>query len=195
VINGDGNLNTAWLTFGEGGVSNEDAVTTYTYGIDIIKTDSQNTLIDGAQFKIYDAATGGNEVVVVPYAHDEDGNVTVYRRAHAGEEGVSIVVKGGKVRVVGFDNGTYYLEETVSPVGYNKLNGRVAFTIADGNLDAIFNDGIFSSGSGVQVVNKTGTMLPETGGIGTTLFYIFGGLMFAGAVVLLVTRRRMSSWA
>lgn len=71
----------------------------------------------------------------------------------------------------------------------------MAFTISDANLDAIFNEGIFSSGSGVQVVNKSGTMLPETGGVGTTLFYIVGGLLFVGAVVLLVTRRRMNSWA
>ena len=62
VINGAGNPNTAWLSFGEGNKSNEDSVVTYTYGIDIVKTDSQNTLIDGAEFKIYDAVTGGSEV-------------------------------------------------------------------------------------------------------------------------------------
>ena len=42
------------------------------------------------------------------------------------------------------------------------------------------------------VVNKSGTVLPETGGIGTTLFYVFGGLLFVGAAVLLVTKKRMS---
>ncbi|MBQ4089205.1 MAG: LPXTG cell wall anchor domain-containing protein, partial [Clostridia bacterium] len=47
-------------------------------------------------------------------------------------------------------------------------------------------------GSGVHVVNKSGTMLPETGGIGTTLFYVIGGVLVAAAVVLLVTRKRMS---
>ena len=187
VIAGSGNINTAWLTFGEGHKSNEDSVTTYTYGIDIVKTDSQNTLIDGAQFKIYDAATGGNEVAVVLM----DDNVT-YRRARADETGVAIVVKDGKVRVVGFDNGTYYLEETEAPDGYNKLSARQKFIISDSNLDATFNGEIYSTGSGVHVVNKTGSMLPETGGMGTVLFITLGAIVVLGAGVLLVTKKRMS---
>ena len=187
VIAGSGNVNTAWLSFGEGHESNKDSVTTYTYGIDIVKTDSQNTLIDGAQFKIYDAANGGSEVAVVLM----DDGVT-YRRARADEIGIAIVVKDGKVRVVGFDNGTYYLEETEAPDGYNKLTARQKFIISDSNLDATFNGEIYSTGSGVHVTNKTGTMLPETGGMGTVLFVTFGTIVVLGAGVLLVTKKRMS---
>lgn len=187
VINGAGNVNTAWLTFGEGNKSNEDSVITYTYGIDIIKTDSQNTLINGAEFKIYDAATGGTEMHVVLM----DDGVT-YRRARADETGVAIVVKNGKVRVVGLDNGTYYLEETEAPDGYNKLTARQKFIISDGNLDATFNGEIYSSGSGVHVVNKTGSMLPETGGLGTLLFTVLGGGAVLSSGVVLVTKKRMS---
>ena len=187
VIAGDGNVNTAWLTFGEGHESNEDSVVTYTYGIDIIKTNSQNTLIDGAKFKIYDAAENGNEVTVVLM----DDGVT-YRRARADETGAEIVVKNGEVRVVGFDNGTYYLEETVAPDGYNKLTARQKFIISDANLDATFNGEIYSTGSGVHVVNKTGSMLPETGGLGTLLFTVLGGTAALGTGVVLVTKKRVS---
>lgn len=187
AIAGEGNVNAAWLTFGEVHQSNKDSVTTYTYGVDIIKTDSQNKLIDGAEFKIYDAATDGNEVAVVLM----DDGVT-YRRARADETGISIVVKDGKVRVVGFDNGTYYLEETVNPAGYNKLTARQKFIISDSNLDATFNGDIYSTGSGVHVVNKSGTMLPETGGMGTALFITIGAIVVLGAGVLLVTKKRMS---
>ena len=187
IVASTGNTNESWLDFGEGNHTTHDTTQTYTFGFDLVKTDSQNALIDGAEFKIYDAATEGNEVAVVLM----DDGVT-YRRARTDETGVSIVVKDGKVRVVGFDNGPYYLEETVSPAGYNKLTSRQKFIISDGNLDAIFNDGIFSTGSGVHVVNKTGTMLPETGGIGTTLFYAVGGLLVAAAAVLLITKKRMS---
>ena len=187
VINGEGNMNEAWLSFGEGNETNHDDVVTYTYGIDIVKTDSANKLIDGAEFKIYDAATGGNEVAVVLM----DDGVT-YRRARADETGVPIVVTNGQVRVVGFDNGTYYLEETVAPDGYNKLSARQKFIISDGNLDAVFNGETFSTGSGVHVVNKTGSMLPETGGMGTVLFITFGTIVVLGAGVLLVTKKRMS---
>ena len=188
VIAGDGNVNTAWLSFGKDNESNKDTTVTKTFAIDVVKTDSQNKLIDGAQFRIYDAATGGNEVGVVLM----DDGVT-YRRARADEAGVPIIVKNGQVRVVGFDNGTYYLEETVSPEGYNKLAARQRFIISDGNLDAVYNDGTFSTGSGVHVVNKSGSMLPETGGMGTTIFYVAGGLLVGGAVVALVSKKRMSS--
>ncbi|MBQ3500132.1 MAG: SpaH/EbpB family LPXTG-anchored major pilin [Oscillospiraceae bacterium] len=188
VINGEGNINTAWLTFGEGFATEPDQTITKTFGIDIVKTDSQNNLIDGAKFKIHDAAEGGNEVAVVLM----DDGVT-YRRARADETGVDIIVKGGQVRVVGFDNGTYYLEETAAPKGYNKITARQKFIISDGNLDATFNDGIFSTGSGVHVVNKSGTMLPETGGIGTTMFYVIGGILVAGSLVFLVTKKRMGN--
>jgi len=190
IVASDGNPNEAWLEYGEEQNTTHDTTTTYTFGFDVIKTDSQNKLIDGAEFKIYDALTGGNEIGVVLM----DDGVT-YRRARADEEGTSIVVKDGKVRVVGFDNGTYYLEETVAPEGYNKLTARQKFIIADGNLDSVFNDGIYSTGSGVHVVNKTGTMLPETGGLGTTLFILIGGVMVICAGVVLVSKKRMSKIA
>ncbi len=186
VIAGEGNSNEAWLDFGEDHETTHDKTQTYTYGFDLVKTDSQNKLIDGAEFKIYDAATDGNEVAVVLM----DDQVT-YRRARADEEGVSIVVKDGKVRVVGFDNGTYYLQETKAPTGYNQLTARQRFIIADKNLDSVFNGDIYSTGSGVHVVNKTGSMLPETGGMGTKMFITFGAVVVLGAGALLVTKKRM----
>lgn len=190
VIAGEGNKNTAWLSFGEGLETEEDYTTTKTYAFDIVKTDSQNTRIDGAHFKIYDAATGGTEIKVIRMGNGS------YRPAGTGDSpeaiAESIVVTNGQVRVVGFDNGTYYLEETVAPSGYNKLTARQKFIISDSNLDAVFNGEIFSTGSGVHVVNKTGTMLPETGGMGTTLFITFGMLVALGTGVLLVTKKRMA---
>ena len=201
IVAGDGNSNDSKLTFGEDSwmESNTDSTTTKTFGFDIVKTDSQNTLIDGAEFRIYDAATGGNEITVVPLLDADDENPVLdangnpmYRRARADEEGVSIVVKNGKITVVGFDNGTYYLEETEAPDGYNKLTARQKFIISDGNLNATFNDGVFSTGSGVHVVNKTGSMLPETGAMGRTMFITFGMMVVLGTGLLLVTKKRMS---
>ncbi len=198
VIAGAGNVNTAYLTFGtpaagqeDAHKSNEDTTVTYTFGVDIIKTDSQNILLDGATFKIYNAETGGTEVPVVLM----DDGVT-YRRARADETGVVIDVNDGKARIVGFDNGTYYLEEVDAPDGYNKLTSRTRFIISDNNLYASFSaDGTYSVNSGVQVVNKTGSMLPETGGLGTTIFMTVGGLLVLGAGVILFAKKRMAQIA
>ena len=187
VVAQEGNPNETWLDYGDNHHTTHDKTTTYTFGFDVIKTDSQNTLIDGAEFKIYDAATGGSEVAVVLM----DDGVT-YRRARADETGVSIVVKDGKVRVVGFDNGVYWLEETDAPDGYNKLTARQKFIISDGNLDSTFNNDIYSVGSGVQVVNKTGSMLPETGAMGTAMFIFFGTFLVLATGILLITKKRMS---
>jgi len=198
IVAGSGNPNEATLKYGDEHWSVPDTTITYTFGIDIVKTDAQNKLIDGAEFKIYDAATGGNEIAVVMLMEDDDvtpkldsnGN-PMYRRARADETGVPIVVKDGHVTIVGFDNGEYFLEETKAPEGYNILTSRHKFTIADANLDSVFNDGVFSVGSGVHIVNKSGTMLPETGGIGTVLFIAIGSMLVLSMGVLLVVKKRM----
>lgn len=187
VIAGTGNPNETKLEYGEKNYTTKDSTTTYAFAFDLVKTDGQNKLIDGAEFKIYDAATGGNEIPVVKLA---DG---FYRRATATETGVVIAVTSGKVRVSGFDNGTYYLEETKTPEGYNQLATRKEFTISNGNLDAIINaNNIVSTGSGVHVVNQSGTMLPETGATGTAMFIFFGMFVMLTTGVLLVTKKRMS---
>jgi LPXTG-motif cell wall-anchored protein len=191
VINGAGNASESWLEFGESKnqeshATAHDITYTYCYGFDLIKTNSQNILIDGAKFKIYDAATGGNEVAVTLMS---DGT---YRRNATLTVGEEIAVLNGRVRIDGLDNGTYYLEETQNPDGYNKLTARQKFIISDGNLDAVFNDDVFSVGSGVHVVNKAGSMLPETGGLGTLLFTVLGGGAALSTGVVLVTKKRMS---
>lgn len=86
------------------------------------------------------------------------------------------------------------MEETKAPDGYNKLNGRVKVEIKDENLTAISaEDGSKWNDGGVRVINKTGNELPSTGGIGTTIFYVVGGVLVVGAGVLLVTRKRMNA--
>jgi len=191
IVAGAGNPNETWLDYGEDNESNTSETKTYTYGFDLVKTNENDVLIDGAKFRIYDAATGGNEVAVVAYDGATSG--VDYRKARVDEfeDRVDIEVKDGKVRVIGLDNGTYYLEEIEAPEGYNKMTARQEFIISDDSLDAIFDEGGYSAGSGVHVVNHTGNLLPETGGMGTTLFYVLGGVLVIGAGVALVTKKRM----
>ena len=116
------NNNKATLVYGNNNKI-EKETKTYTYEFDLIKTDSSNVLLDGAEFRLYDAATGGNEIKVILI--DEANHI--YRVATEAEKGaaVAITVTDGKATIFGLGNGTYYLEETKQPEGYNKLASPV----------------------------------------------------------------------
>ena len=161
---------------------------TYTFKVDVVKTDGDNKVLDGAQFKLYDAKTDGIEIALVKV---DDG---FYRLAKDGEPGVEyITTVNGQLEIKGFDaNTNYYLEETKAPDGYNKLAERVEIAVKEDNLEASVSNGTFQSG-GVQIVNKAGDELPGTGGMGTTVIYIVGGVLVAGAAVLLILRSRRNT--
>ena len=76
-------------------------------------------------------------------------------------------------------NVTVYLDE----------KGDITETVTETVVNVESND---IAATAIVVVNKAGTELPSTGGMGTTLFYVFGGIMMAAAVVLLVTKKRMA---
>ena len=141
-------------------------------------------MLDGAQFKLYDAAKGGNVISFIKES------ATEYRVAVAGESGTVDTIDAGNVVIKGLDTAIYYLEETKAPNGYNKLSSRVEVIIDAGNLTAKMSGNTWTS-DGVHVVNKSGSLLPSTGGIGTTKLYILGSVLVLLAVVLLVTKKRM----
>ena len=158
---------------------------TYTFKVDVVKTDGDNKVLNGAQFKLYDAKTGGNEIAVV------EESKGVYRLAKDGETGVDyITTVNGELEIKGFDaNTNYYLEETKAPDGYNKLAERVEIAVKEANLEASVSNDTWQSG-GVHIVNKAGDLLPTTGGMGTTILYIIGGVLVIGAGAVLIIRRR-----
>ena len=105
----------------------------------------------------------------------------------------------GAAEFQGLDSGTYYLRETVAPAGYNLLKEDVTVTITAtyGDDGQITSSSAASTDNGQyqqtqKIENKSGTVLPSTGGIGTTIFYIAGAVLVIAAGVLLVTRRRMN---
>ena len=188
VIAGAGNPNETRLTYGDNAHTEWDKTTTYTYKFDLVKTKADNTLLTGAEFKLYDAKTGGNEIALVKEA---DGTYRVATGAEKNAEGFqSATIAAGSVTIKGLDSGTYYLEETKAPAGYNVLPERVEVKIEGANLNATMDGSTWTAG-GVHVINNTGTELPSTGGMGTTIFYVLGGVLMAGAFVLLVVRKRM----
>lgn len=181
-----------------------DNASVLTYEFDLVKTEKPSdttsagkNILSGAKFKLQTATTTGEgETAVTTYTDIQlikinDGYRVATPAEIAAEGFTPAVIEAGNVTIKGLANGTYYLEETEAPAGYNKLTARQSVTIENGNLDATLVDGKYQSG-GVEVENSTGSELPSTGGMGTTIFYVVGGLLTVGAVVLLVTKKRMS---
>lgn len=174
TIEGAGNINETNLKYGND-TTETKTTTTYTYKFNLKKTDADENEIEGAEFKLYDK----DKEILVVLENEAD---SIYRVAVGGETGVTIKV--GHATIKGLDAGTYYLEEVVSPEGYNKLTSKQKVEVKGKNNDNSFhiND--------ISVVNYTGSLLPETGGIGTMLFITFGLILILGFGLLLVTKLR-----
>ena len=151
----------------------DNSTTVTTHRFTLKKTNEANDTLTGAEFKLYDALSGGAEIKVV-----KDGDA--YRVAEANETGVAI--EAGEVVIKGLKHSTtYYLEEMKAPNGYNILTERKSIEVKENNT------------AQANIVNKKGGLLPSTGSIGTTMFYISGAVMLIGAFIFMVSKRRMKN--
>ena len=206
VIAGEGNKNTAYITFN--GFTTSDAkadAIVYTYAMALEKYNTAGANLADAVFTFPFVATqvqAGSE------------NTPAVYKVNVATEGTTDITTpaSGNIVVIGLDDGTYSVVEKTAPAGYNELTAAISvpvnatsvntvtktFTTSD-NKTVTFNaetdDGNYqiAADSIVGVENQTGTELPSTGGMGTTIFYILGGLMTVGALVLLVTKKRMAA--
>ena len=179
IIEGDGNINETFLKYGNNIETDKKITITYTYAFEIIKTNKEKEKLTGAEFKLLDKTENGNEIKVV--LKDEVSNT--YRIAISDEEGVTI--KAGKATIEGLDKDSYKLEEVVSPEGYNKLTKPVEFRV-NGKTNVTIIER-----TRVNVINYTGSELPETGGIGTKLFITSGLSLVLICGLVLVTKLRL----
>lgn len=207
-IGSQGNLNTGYLEFAnnpnseqpEMGETPKDTVIAFTYQLDVNKvvnggTDNNELVLKkGAHFKL-EKKIGNDTWNLIKEYTDDTTDIFVFK---------------------GLDDGQYRLTETQAPAGYNKIapiifnitathtetvpeitdtNRKDILTALNGNV----NDGVIEFTHDktndpdrlvTNIVNKSGATLPETGGIGTTIFYVLGGMMFVGAALILIVRRK-----
>lgn len=184
----------------------------WTFKMEINKIDGEsNAPLSDAKFvlskngncslgTIGDDGTPSNTKDLISLIENNDGSYTVAPAGYT--DPVVKVMTAGKITIKGLDDATeYYLYETKAPAGYNRLTDAVKFKITATyndtgdsytNVTAAVND-VDQSSVSVQVANNKGSTLPSTGGIGTTLFYVIGGVLMAVAAVLLVTKKRMNN--
>lgn len=174
----------------ETGNTPEDTVVVFTYKTIINKVDGDNKPLTGAAFKL-EKLIKGAEGATDTWTLVKEYTVTEQNPASTFE-------------FTGLDDGTYKLTETVTPAGYNTIdpitfeitasdNGTVITGLDGDNNTITFTKNLEAGSLSANVVNKAGSILPSTGGMGTTLLYIIGAILVVGAGVLLVARRRMHS--
>lgn len=201
------NDNETWLNYGDNSETTHDFTKTYTYKFQIVKTDGGNAngeykVLDGAEFQLHRDSASGE---LVYFIMENDG----YHVAKQGAPGAVDTITAGTPIIRGLEEGTYVLVETEAPKDYNKAdyititlnadNVAESSTIRTGTEGSSNTfvptkdaDGNITSG-GIHVVNHSGSMLPSTGGMGTTILYIVGGVLVVGAVTALVIVRRRSA--
>lgn len=153
-------------------------VFTYKFDLTKVKESEDGEVLDGAEFELQDK--NGKALSVVAEYGDKDNptKITAYHVAAEGEANAATKIEAGKVEIKGLKNGTYTLVEKKAPAGYNLATENATVTIENAN------------GGERKIVNHAGTLLPSTGGIGTTIFYAAGIVVMAGAVFFVVRSRK-----
>lgn len=186
----DGNKNKAKLTYGDNNTTSVESVTNiYTFGIPVFKYTGIDTPLAGATFSLYsdERCTEASRINLFK----ADTTKETYRKFITGKDtGTKVTeittIADGKFNITGLKSGTYYLKETAAPKGYNVLAKSVTIVIdTDGKITI---DGTEVTQVGVK--NNAGSILPSTGGIGTTIFYIAGAFLVLISGVVLIAKKR-----
>ena len=214
VIGSEGNPNTMYAEFSNNpnsdqggdqdddedrGKTEDDTVIVFTYKVIVNKVDEDGKALTGAEFTL-------EKFVVDENGTDElDGVKGTWTAIDTVE-----TTPGSTFTFEGLDDGEYRLVENDAPDGYNKID-PIYFTVTashdiesdDPQLTALsgiaetgeitFTADVDAGSLSTDVENKQGATLPETGGIGTTIFYVVGAILVLGAAVLLITKKRMSA--
>lgn len=157
---------------------------------------TQRMALPGAEFGLYEdepcktAINFSNVDGASTYKYDKNGTVTTKLTSDS----------DGNLNIYGLAKGTYYLKETKAPEGYNLLSKPIEVTIEpvlDGTTQRITNkkitvnkNTVVPENGKVEVLNNSGTLLPSTGGMGTTLIYLIGGALVLGSGFVLANKKR-----
>lgn len=187
IIGGEGNTNDTYLKYGVDSKSIHSTTTTYTFRIPVFKYTNVNTPLAGAEFILSTDPNCVDDTKNLKFTKNTEGK---YRYDKTGSTTLTSLDKGrdkGRIDVEGLKAGTYYLKETKAPKGYNLLKGIQRIEILEDGTIKLNNENCDL----VKVKNNSGTLLPDTGGAGTTMIYLVGAVLVLGSGVVLVTKRRV----
>ncbi len=203
-----GHMNETYVSFGNGGKTEYDRTYTYTYDLNIVKQDGNGKTLDDTHFNLLAA----DQETVLKVVKNADGVYTLAVDQNADNVTEDIVTSSeGKIQIKGLDTGVYYLRETQAKAGYNMLTDDIKISIAGsvtdstnhtavgtitatyGENDAAKIGNVSVKDNFLYVVNTTGAYLPSTGGVGTTMFYLVGGVLILSAVAAFIVKRKTAA--
>lgn len=193
VIAGDGNKNTTKLTYGDSSKTTPSTTTTKTFELPVFKYTGTDNPLKDAEFEL----KRNNETIAIALikktpVKGETYTGDIYQVAKTGETETVTKVKttnSGKFKIQGLDADTYCLTETKQPDGYNKLSAPITVVIDENGTITVDSKTVDE----VKVQNNTGTILPTTGGNGTSLIYFLGAVLALVSGVVLITKQRMKN--
>jgi len=175
VIGDVGNSNSTYLKYGVDSKTNTSSTTTYTYEFQVVKTTADEKVLTGATFNLY---KGSNLLEFVK------GENNTYRLATANDQNTTSAIEAGIATIQGLGNGTYGLVEVSAPAGYTPIDYSVNVLINGANNDAVIENNKYIE-KGIQVINRTGGILPNTGGTGNKVIVAVGVATIIAALVLI----------
>lgn len=191
IGNVDKNTNETWLKYGDSQSTQHKPTTTKTFEMKVFKfykdKNDSNTEkgLAGAVFTLSKNQDGTNPIKLTK----TNENSNIYKVNNNGTITDITTPDNGRFTIQGLGAGTYYLTEIQQPAGYNKLSGPVTVVIDENGKVRVGE----SEANPVKVENKTGTVLPSTGGAGTTMIYLVGAVLVLGSGVVLATKRRVKN--
>lgn len=187
VVGNAGNKNDTWLKYGNGTDTTHSITTTKTYEIPVFKYTGTDTPLAGAKFTL---SKNTNNSELIKLIKVSDATKLTYRVAKEDETSAATEIttpSKGEFVIQGLDADTYYLTEIEAPKGYNKLAAPIEVVIdGEGNVKLNKTEVVAT----VKVENKTGTLLPSTGGMGTTIIYMAGAILVIASGIVLVSKKR-----
>lgn len=180
-------LNKTHLSYGQNSKTEESGTETYTWAIQVFKFTGDHQALAGAKFIL---STDFNPTLgnAIKFSHNEGENEGEYKFDANGNAELTSP-ESGIIKINGIKDGTYYLKEIEAPKGYNLLRTPITVVVtAKGEIE-VGGKPV----NRVDVQNNKGSLLPSTGGMGTTLIYVVGSILVLASAIVLFSKKKEGS--
>lgn len=174
-------LNKTHLSYGQNSKTEESETETYTWAIPVFKFTGTDTPLANAKFIL---STDSNPTLgnAIKFSYNNEGE---YKFDENGKAELTSP-DSGIIKINGLKDGTYYLKEIEAPNGYNLLKTPVRIVVTPEGVIQVNGNTV----ERVEVKNNSGSLLPSTGGMGTTLIYVVGSILVLVSAIVLFSKKK-----